>query len=280
MPLPLASVVAALEALAPLGLAASWDNVGLLLEPAPGRDDVVRRVLLTIDLGERELDEAVAGGCELVVAYHPPIFQPLPRLTRGSATERVVLCAVAHGIAVYSPHTALDAVPGGVNDWLLTAFGDRVRDVRALAPAPDPAGAPAAGGAAPAGAGRLASLVPPLGIEAAVTAVKRHLGLERVRLAAAPRHAAGEPIRSVAVCPGAGGSLFADVRGADLLWTGELRHHDVRAHNAAGASVILCDHTNTERGYLPLLAERLRERLGNAVEVVLSARDRDPLDVV
>lgn len=280
MPLPLASVITALEGLAPLALAASWDNVGLLLEPAPGQGDAVRRVLFTVDLGERELDEAVAGGCELVVAYHPPIFHPLSRLTRGSATERVVLRAIAHGIAVYSPHTALDAVPGGVNDWLLTAFGDRVRDVRALAPAPDPTGAPAAGSDAPAGAGRLASLDPPLGIEAAVAAVKSHLGLERVRLAAAPRHAAGEPIRSVAVCPGAGGSLFADVRGADLFWTGELRHHDVRAHNAAGASVILCDHTNTERGYLPLLAERLRARLGEAVEVVLSARDRDPLDVV
>jgi len=280
VPLPLASVIAALEALAPLALAASWDNVGLLVEPAPGRDDVVRRVLLTIDLGERELDEAIAGGCELVVAYHPPIFHPLPRLTRGSATERVVLRAVAQGVAVYSPHTALDAVPGGVNDWLLAAFGDRVREVRALMPAPGPEGTPAAASGAPAGAGRLASFEPPLALEAAVTAVKRHLGLEHVRLATAERHAAGEPLRSVAVCPGAGGSLFADVRGADLLWTGELRHHDVRAHNAAGTSVILCDHSNTERGYLPLLAERLRARLDDAVEVTVSACDRDPLDVV
>jgi len=280
VPLPLASVIAALEALAPLALAASWDNVGLLVEPPPGRDDVVRRVLLTIDLGERELDEALASGCELVVAYHPPIFQPLSRLTRASAAERIVLRAVAHRVALYSPHTALDAVPGGVNDWLLQAFGDRAREVRALSPAPDPEGARASGGGAVAGAGRLAVLDPPLGLEATVAAVKRHLGLEHVRLAAAERHAAGEPIRSVAVCPGAGGSLFADVRGADLLWTGELRHHDVRAHNAAGASVILCDHTNTERGYLPLLAERLRARLDGAVEVTVSARDRDPLDVV
>jgi len=144
VPLPLASVVAALEALAPLALAASWDNVGLLVEPPPGHDVVVRRVLLTIDLGERELDEALASGCELVVAYHPPIFQPLSRLTRASAVERVVLRAVAHGVAVYSPHTALDAVSGGVNDWLLAAFGERVRDVRALMPAPDTEGKPAA----------------------------------------------------------------------------------------------------------------------------------------
>src|SRR5690606_5087407 len=97
--------------------------------------------------------------------------------------------------------------------------------------------------------------------DAALTALKGHLRLPQVRLAAATRHLEGEPIRTLAACPGAGGKLFESVRDVDLLLTGEMRHHDVLAHNARGTSVVLCDHTNTERGFLPVLAERLRRRL-------------------
>lgn len=282
MALPLSRIVTTLESLAPPSLAATWDNVGLLLEPAPGHEREISRALLTIDLGEPELDEALAAGCELVVAYHPPIFRPLKRLTCGDPTSRVVLRAATSALAIYSPHTALDAVSDGVNDWLLGAFGPSPREARAIEPASG------GGGSSPAttmlepptGAGRFARLEPPLDLANAVARIKAHLGLSHVRVAAAPRHQAGEPLVSVAVCPGAGGSLFAGLGDVALLLTGEMRHHDVRARNAAGTSVVLCDHTNTERGFLPILADRLRTQCDGQVEWLVSARDRDPLCVV
>jgi putative NIF3 family GTP cyclohydrolase 1 type 2 len=80
------------------------------------------------------------------------------------------------------------------------------------------------------------------------------------------------------VCAGAGGSLFAPLFGPDLFLTGEMRHHDVRAKVEAGASVILCDHTNTERGYLPALARRVGALCPDVV-VAISSEDRDPLVV-
>jgi putative NIF3 family GTP cyclohydrolase 1 type 2 len=83
-------------------------------------------------------------------------------------------------------------------------------------------------------------------------------------------------VSTVAVCPGAGGSLFQGVR-ADLLLTGEMRHHDVLAQVERGGAVILTDHTNTERGFLAIYAERVGRVCG--VEVVRSARDHDPLRV-
>ncbi|HEV8550549.1 MAG TPA: Nif3-like dinuclear metal center hexameric protein, partial [Polyangiaceae bacterium] len=125
MPLPLARVLALLERLAPRRYAESWDNVGLLLgvpetpaEPAP-----ISRVLFTIDLTEAVLEEARAARVELVVAYHPPLFSPLRKLDTTTPTGRVLLGAARAGIAVYSPHTALDAAPGGVNDWLAAGVG-------------------------------------------------------------------------------------------------------------------------------------------------------------
>ena len=120
----LATVVAKLEQLAPPARAEQWDNVGLLVEPSqPGR---VERVFLTIDLTEEvmaEVEGLPGKKVGLIVAYHPPIFKPLKRLTQCSANERVVIRAIESNLAVYSPHTAHDSIAGGVNDWLLSGLG-------------------------------------------------------------------------------------------------------------------------------------------------------------
>jgi dinuclear metal center YbgI/SA1388 family protein len=105
-----------LDSIAPLVAAAEWDNVGLLAGD-PSAD--VARALVTIDLTREVLAEAIAQRCSLVVAYHPPLFRPVTRLAAG----HVVFDAIREGIAIYSPHTALDAAPGGTNDVLADAIG-------------------------------------------------------------------------------------------------------------------------------------------------------------
>lgn len=246
-----------MQAIAPLELAAPWDNVGVIAQGARA----VRRILLCIDLTPQVLAEIERLDADLVVAYHPPIFEGLRHLRDDTARGRALLGLVRAGRHVYSPHTALDAVPGGINDWLLEAFGP-VADVAPIEPAPsDPA----------AGSGRRATLTTPLPWSEALPRIADHLGLDALQVAGAV-----DAVRAVAVCPGAGGSLLRDVCDVDLLLTGEMRHHDVLACVGAGCAVVLGHHTNTERGYLPRLAERLRDAL-DSVEVHLSSADRDPL---
>ncbi|MGQ0626493.1 MAG: Nif3-like dinuclear metal center hexameric protein [Phycisphaerales bacterium] len=109
-------VVEAMERLAPLGLAQEWDNVGLLVG---GRGEQVRaRVLLTIDLTEGVLREGERRGAGMIVAYHPPIFGKVSRITDEDPLDGIVLRAARAGMAVYSPHTALDGAVGGMGDWL------------------------------------------------------------------------------------------------------------------------------------------------------------------
>ncbi len=109
-------LVAAMERIAPVQLAEDWDNVGLLMGSREWT--LAGPVLLTIDLTEAVAAEAARLKCGAVVAYHPPIFEAMKHITCDSEAGRVALKLLGAGIAVYSPHTALDAAPGGMTDWL------------------------------------------------------------------------------------------------------------------------------------------------------------------
>ena len=117
----LVRLVKKLDRIFKLPLAESWDNVGLLVQPSAPM--TVSRICLTNDLTEPVLDEAISTGSNFIISYHPPIFRPLKRLTQNAWKERIIIKCLENKIAVYSPHTALDAVAGGVNDWLLSPFG-------------------------------------------------------------------------------------------------------------------------------------------------------------
>lgn len=267
---PISEVLALLERLAPLQFAEAWDNVGLLVEPIPlKRSPPLKSALLTIDLSDEVVAEAEALGAKLIIAYHPPIFEGLKRLRSSQPGESAVVGCVARGIAVFSPHTALDAAPDGVNAWLLGAFGAGVRGPCLTNPADGRYGQ-----------GRYVRLVEPLSLADAVECIKRQLGLAQVRVAAAAQHEGGAPLlHSIAVCAGAGGSVFEKLPDFDLFVTGEMRHHDVRARTASGSSVVLSEHTHTERGFLPVLAQRLRAETSDQVIFHVSQCDREPLSL-
>lgn len=103
------------------GIACDWDNVGLLVEPSEPL--LVKKMLLTNDLTEPVLEEAIKKEVNLIVSYHPAIFKPLKRLTQTEWKQRSIVKCIEKRIAVYSPHTTWDSIDGGINDWILEAFG-------------------------------------------------------------------------------------------------------------------------------------------------------------
>ncbi len=260
-PLRVADLVDALEAVAPTRLAEPWDNVGLLVgDPAAP----LGRALLCIDLTREVLAEARASGCEAIVAYHPPIFRPLKRLTAGSMAYELARA----GVAVYSPHTALDVAEGGTNDALADALDMTSRK---------PLRKGQAAGEWPEGwgLGRVGRVETTTRVEF-VARVKRALGLGEV-LVAGPLE--GQVSRA-AVGAGACGDLIDDViaAGADVYVTGEVRHHDALRAAEAGLTLVCTLHSNSERGALGRLGERLAGRLPG-LAWVLSGADADPFRV-
>lgn len=265
MGLPLRSVVDSLNSFADLKLAASWDNVGLLIEPTEPK--TISHVLLTNDLTEDVMQEAVDLKTDLIISYHPPIFSPLKSITTRTWKERIAAKCLENKIALYSPHTSFDSVVGGVNDWLATAF-----DLESSSPiepgSPDPR----------TGFGRFCILKQPISVEDAVQIVKKRTELPHVRLAR--KRGSAEAIKTLALCAGSGTSVFKSSPPADLYLTGEMFHHDVLDLVHKGGNVILTNHSDSERGYLKVFSQKLNELLGNSVKVVVSQNDKDPLTTV
>ncbi|GAB3018128.1 Nif3-like dinuclear metal center hexameric protein [Spirosoma pulveris] len=122
-------LAAYIEALAPLAYQESYDNVGLLVGD-PATD--ITGVLVSLDVTEAVIDEAIAKGCNVIVAHHPVVFKGLKKLNGKTYVERTVIKAIRNDIAIYAAHTNLDNVAGGVNYKIAEKL--KLTNVQILAP--------------------------------------------------------------------------------------------------------------------------------------------------
>ncbi|XP_026329477.1 NIF3-like protein 1 isoform X2 [Hyposmocoma kahamanoa] len=262
---PLSKILSTLENFAPKLLAESWDNTGLLVEPYTPRN--ISKILLTNDLTEDVALEAYNNGCQMIISYHPPIFAPLKSVVQSTWKERIVSFLLENRISLYSPHTSWDCVQGGVNDWLGSNFA--VATSKPIQPGIDPN----------VGAGRFLKLESSISLLEAITKVKELTRLQHVRFAIGKDKVLSDGVNTVALCAGSGSSVLKGVA-ADLYLTGEMLHHDVLDAAQKGISVILTNHSDSERGYLRIFKTHLQARLENQVQVIVSDIDKDPLTTV
>ena len=233
-------IYAEMQRYAPLELAESWDNPGLLVDC--GREE--SREMVTLDITPAVVEEAAAGGCELIVSHHPVIFSPLKKLTPRDVSFQLV----QKGISAICMHTNLDAAEGGVNEVLAGIFD--MKNMETFAE----------------GCGRVGAIE-----EIAVPKLARKAKQELAARCNAPAVGpavqvkfvdAGKPVKRLAVISGAGGSLFADAiaMGADCLLPGEAHHRHA---------------IDAKRLGLSLIAAKLRAALPE-LDVLVSTENRDP----
>ncbi len=125
-------ITAAIEAVAPLIYQESYDNSGLQVG---NNSDELTGVLITLDVTEQVLDEAIARGCNMVVCHHPVIFSGLKRITGRNYVERIVYKAIKNDIIIYAAHTNLDNMYTGVNAKIAEKLG--LTNIKILAPKTD-----------------------------------------------------------------------------------------------------------------------------------------------
>lgn len=120
-----------IESVAPLAFQESYDNAGLII----GRlDDEISGILITLDVTEEILDEAISKNLNLIVCHHPIVFSGIKKLNGKTYIERCVAKAIKNDIAIYAAHTNLDSVFGGVNSKICEKL--ELQNCRILAPTP------------------------------------------------------------------------------------------------------------------------------------------------
>jgi len=119
-----------IETIAPLAMQESYDNAGLIVGD---RQSEVTGVLISLDVTEEVIDDAIAQGCNLIVAHHPFVFGGIKKFTGANYVERTLIKAIKNDVAVYAAHTNLDnMLNDGVNAKIAEKIG--LRNVRILSP--------------------------------------------------------------------------------------------------------------------------------------------------
>ena len=248
-------VYEAMQRMAPLELAEHWDNPGLLVD-CGGQ---VHSVLVTLDITPEAVAEAAAKQCEVIVAHHPVIFDPLKKLCPADVPYQLVRA----GISAVCMHTNLDAAEGGVNDVLADIFGMKGRTAFAE------------------GCGRVGE-IEPITVPELARKAQRELACRCNQPENGPTVQVkfadtGKPVHRLAVISGAGGSMFEDAiaQGADCLLTGEANHHHACDAKRLGLSLIAAGHYATEFPVTAAVAEKLRTALPE-LDVLVSEANKDP----
>ena len=260
----LGNVAAVLELFAPTALAEEWDNVGLLVGDP---NWPARRVLTCLTVTPTTVIEAVRAEADLIVAHHPLPFRPLKTITSSTTAGKMLLDLISAKIGVYSPHTAFDSAPTGINEHLAIGLG--LQQIEPLLPAKGKFGNEDG-----AGAGRTGIIGGGSSLEELVARVKNFLGINSLRVVGRDDH----PISRVAIACGSGGSFLpiALEKKCDCLVTGETTFHTCLEAEARGVALILPGHFASEHFAMLSLADYLQEQL-TGIEVWASREECDPL---
>jgi dinuclear metal center YbgI/SA1388 family protein len=273
-PPTLGMVLLAVEELWPESLAEEWDEVGLV---AGHPSAAVSRILFAVDPTLEVIEEAVEWGAGLLITHHPLLLKGVTSVAATTAKGRAVHRLIESGTGLLTVHTNGDSAVGGVSDVLADALG--LQNVSPLTPA--------AAGLPEEGIGRVGDLeeVLTLGDFAA-----RVFGI--LPAVAGGVRVSGDRdglVRRVAVCGGAGDSLFGQVRAsnADVYVTADLRHHPASEAREATVNdrpyLIDVSHFASEWLWLPAAAEALGNVLsdqGHDVEIRVSTTNSDPWDFI
>lgn len=250
----LRAIINSIESVAPRSAQEEWDNSGMQVGDT-GRD--ISAVLLTTDVTPEVVGEAVMRHCQLIVSHHPLLFHGLKQVCGQTPQARIVEMAIKHDIAIYSAHTNLDSVPGGINSCLAEKLG--LTEIRPLAENR---------------LGAIGKLPKPANYAAFIEQIRKTLGCTYIRFT----RPANDTIQTVALCGGSGAEFIelAIEQGADAYLTADCKYHEFQ--DAEGRiGLIDIDHWISERHAREIFRDILAP---TGVQCFISEADKTPIQIV
>ena len=254
----LRAIIDSIESVAPRSAQENWDNSGMQVGDT-GRD--IQSVLLTTDVTPEVVNEAIIRGCQLIISHHPLLFRGLKQVCGQTPQACIVEMAIKHDIAIYSAHTSLDSVQGGINTRLAEKLG--LENYKILVPSEN----------GDTGLGVIGQLPEAVDYTDFIGQVHDILDCTYVRYT----RPAKQMIQTVALCGGAGAEFIetAIEQGADVYLTADCKYHEFQ--DADGRiGLIDIDHWISERHAREIFRDILTP-LG--VQCYISTTDKTPIQL-
>ena len=250
-------IIDIIESVVPLEWQEGFDNSGLQIG---NRNAEIHAALLTTDVTEAVVDEAIDLNCDLIVSHHPLLFHGVKTISDETSQQRCVVKAIQNNIAVYSAHTSLDSYLYGVSGDAAKRLG--LSDIRFLTTQDNTHGL-----------GVVGQFAQPVSFEDLLKQVKTVFHAEGLRYVA-PQKGMSALIGTVAFCGGAGAEFLPDAieAGADVYISADFKYHEFQQADSRIA-VIDMDHWTSEH----FAACILQDILGNALKTCISQADRSPV---
>lgn len=245
-------IILKLEELSPLQFAADWDNVGLL---AGRRDKKTERVCIALDATDEVIEEAVRSKADMLITHHPLIFKGMKRIDSEDFIGRRIMALLRNDISYYAMHTNFDVM--GMADAAADEMGLRERKVLTMTYEDE---------IATEGCGRLGKLPRLMTLEECGLFVRDRFHLSHVRIYGEPEAV----MEDAALVPGAGADMIEDAvkEGADVLITGDIKHHEGIDAVARGLCVIDAGHYGIEKLFVPYMKEYLEREVPEVTVIV------------
>ena len=242
------------EAYCPKELAMADDPVGLQIGTL-NKD--IQKVMVTLDIREQTVQEAIEQNVDVILAKHPVIFRPLDNLTDQDTQQKIILDLARAGIAVYTSHTNIDIVEKGLNDWFCELLD--ITETENLTDF---------------GLGRVGNIQPQtLGdFSEKVKTVFELSGLTIISYA----QSLDQEIKRVAICGGSGGKFYPEAiaKQADVYVTGDIYYHT--AHDMLSQGLLAIDPGHhIEVLFVKKVAQLLRD-FKTDVTIIESSRLTNP----
>jgi dinuclear metal center YbgI/SA1388 family protein len=249
-----------MEVLAPSFLKESYDNVGLMVGT---EEKKVKKVLLALDCTKEVIEEAKENNVDLIITHHPLIFRKPSRILREDLQGWKIIELIKNDISLYSSHTNLDAVKGGINEELVKVLGfenSKLIENNNIK------------GYEEAGIGRIVELEEKILVEDIISLIKEKLEIKSLRAAIASKE-----IKKIGVINGSGQDFFSKALalGVDCIITGDTTYHFASDYKEMGVTIIDAGHFSTEWNMFLRIMEKMEGKF-ETVEFIHSKKSSDP----
>ena len=247
-------IVDFLNSFAPFESAEDYDNVGLLVGD---KNKKIKKIMITLDVDEKVVDDAVKHNCDLIISHHPLIFSPLKKVVSDDSCARSVISLIKNDISLISVHTNFDSAKSGLCDLFLDKI---IKTSNRMSLDEN-------------GIGRIADITQECKLTNIIENIKNGFNLTVLRYVGDKN----KTIKKIAVCNGGGAEFIYNAKemDADLYISGDIKYHHARFAHENDIALVEVPHYNAEIIFCEYVKELLKKEFKKDFELIITDENKD-----